>query len=144
MGKVIKQPHGGAIFQADKGETKNPNGRPRKGFKAFLHECREKGYEQVSLAEVVEAYQYLMGLPVSDVMAIAGDPLNEKRTNDTTNQHPALIRRVAAEMMGKRGQEMLKQVLDRAFGQSVEKSESETKMVMTTRYVLDDGTVLEL
>jgi len=144
MGKVIKQPHGGAIFQADKGETKNPNGRPRKGFKAFLHECREKGYEQVTLGEVVEAYTYLMGLPVSEVMAIAGDPLNEKEKGDATNEHPVVLRLVAAEMMGKRGQEMLKQVLDRAFGQSVEKSESETKMVMTTKYILDDGTILEL
>ena len=142
--KKVKQPHGGEVLQVEKGDVLNPNGRPRKGFKAFLHECREKGYEQVSLTEVVEAYQYLMGLPVSEVMAIAGDPLNEKRTNDTTNQHPALIRRVAAEMMGKRGQEMLKQVLDRAFGQSVEKSESETKMVMTTRYKLDDGSIMEL
>jgi len=144
MAKKVQQPHGGAISQAEKGESGNPNGRPRKGFKAFLHECREKGYEQVSLTEVVEAYQYLMGLPVSDVMAIAGDPLNEKRANDTTNQHPALIRRVAAEMMGKRGQEMLKQVLDRAFGQSVAKEESEVKMTTSTKYRLPDGTEIDL
>ena len=128
----------------EKGETVNPNGRPRKGFKAFLHECRERGYEQVTLGEVVEAYTYLMGLPVSEVMRIAGNPRIEKEKGDATNEHPVVLRLVAAEMMGKRGQEMLKQVLDRAFGQSVEKSESETKMVMTTKYILDDGTILEL
>lgn len=26
---IVKQPHGGAIFQAEKGQTKNPKGRPK-------------------------------------------------------------------------------------------------------------------
>ena len=142
--KKVQQPHGGAVRQFEKGESGNPKGRPRKGFSAFLHECREQGYEQATMGEVVEAFQYLMGLPVSEVMRIAGDPMREKQTGDTSNQYPALIRRVAAEMMGKRGQEMLKQVLDRAFGQSVAKEESEVKMVMSTKYCLDDGTIIEL
>ena len=142
--KKIPQPHGGAINRAEKGDVLNPTGPKPKGFKAFLHECREKGYEQVTLGEVVEAYTYLMGLPVSEVMRIAGNPRIEKEKGDATNEHPVVLRLVAAEMMGKRGQEMLKQVLDRAFGQSVEKSESETKMVMTTRYKLDDGSIMEL
>jgi len=50
----------------------------------------------------------------------------------------------AVEMMGKRGQEMLKQVLDRAFGQSVAKEESEVKMTTSTKYRLPDGTEIEL
>lgn len=142
--RKVKANNGGTLHIPEKGETNNPKGRPRKGFSAFLHECREQGYDQVTLGEVVEAYQYLMGLPVSEVMRIAGDPLREKQVGDTSNQYPALIRRVAAEMMGKRGQEMLKQVLDRAFGQSVAKEESEVNIKMSTKYCLDDGTIIEL
>lgn len=127
-----------------KGESGNPDGRPLKGFKAFLHECKGKGYEQVSQAEVVEAYTYLMGLPVADVMRIAGNPRTEKERGDNANQYPVVLRLVAAEMMGKRGQEMLKQVLDRAFGQSVAKEESEVKMTTSTKYRLPDGTEIDL
>ncbi len=144
MAKKIPQPHGGAVNRFEKGESGNPDGRPPKGFKAFLIECKEQGFEQVTLNEIIEAYQFLMNLPLLKVSQIAGDIATEKRSGDDSNKYPVVIRMVAAEMMGKRGQEMLKQVLDRAFGQSVEKSESETKMVMTTKYILDDGTILEL
>ena len=38
--KKIKQPHGGALLRLEKGETSNPNGRPRvpKTIKEFIKE----------------------------------------------------------------------------------------------------------
>lgn len=142
--KMVKGGRGGRIKRMDTGESGNPKGRPKKGFSAFIAECRAAGYEQVSLADVVEAYRFLMSLPVSEVFRIAGDPARERAAGDTSNEYPVIIRRVAAELMGKRGQEMLKQMLDRTDGMAAQKIEAEHTFNNTVRYKLPDGTEIEI
>lgn len=110
------QPHGGTLTRPDKGETANPNGRPPKGFRGFARYFKEQGYEEVSEAMVREAYMMLLDLPASEVLKIAGNPVTEFKQGDVANQAPAVLRMVAQQFFGKRGQEMLKQVMDRAFG----------------------------
>lgn len=113
--KKIKQPHGGAIVRAQKGETANPNGRPPKVFSAIVKQWKEAGYEPATATRVQEAYEYLLSLPMYQVLEIAGRP------NDKSNDLPALLRIVAKEMLGKRSKEMITEMLDRAHGKSKQK-----------------------
>lgn len=110
--KKVKQPHGGAIVHSEKGETGNPNGRPRKVFSSIVKQWKEAGYEPATATRVREAYEYLLSLPMYQVIEIAGKP------DDKSNDLPALLRIVAKEMLGKRSKEMLSEMLDRAHGKS--------------------------
>lgn len=53
---IIKQPHGGAIFQAQKGETKNPYGRPKqpRKLKEFIKELENEDDELIFPEEAIE------------------------------------------------------------------------------------------
>ena len=53
--KLEKQPHGGALVRAEKGETANPNGRPKK----FTTLMKEEGYK---LSEVNDSIQAIMAM----------------------------------------------------------------------------------
>jgi len=53
--KLEKQPHGGALVRAEKGETANPNGRPKK----FTTLMKEEGYK---LSEVNDSIQAIMSM----------------------------------------------------------------------------------
>jgi len=86
----------------------NP-GRKPKVFSALAKEFAEMGIEKASPHNVAEAYEYLLALPLSEVIKIAGNPKIE-------NDMPSLFRLAAKEMMGKRGIEILKEMLDRAHG----------------------------
>ena len=112
MGKIVKQPHGGAVYQASKGETRNPNGRPPKLVSYVIEELKDEGYTGVTKLDVKEAFEYLLNLPIDKVIEISGN------LKDKDNKYPALMRMVAKEMLGKRGQWMLRDMLDRAHGQS--------------------------
>jgi len=56
---IIKQPHGGAIFQAEKGQTKNPNGRPKqpRKLKEFIKELETEDDELLFPEEAIEIIQ---------------------------------------------------------------------------------------
>lgn len=95
---------------AEKGESGNPNGRPPKVFSAITRQWKEAGYEPATPARVREAYEYLLSLPLREVIDIAG------KKEDKTNDLPALLRIVAQEMLGKRGKEMIAEMLDRSHG----------------------------
>lgn len=78
-------------------------------FSALAKEFKERGIERATAATVEEAYQYLLALPLSEVIEISGSPKEE-------NDYPALLRIAAKEMIGKRGLDVLKEMLDRANG----------------------------
>ena len=125
-------PEGAIPFQP--GQTGNPSGRPKKGFAAFAAYCRGKGYEKATDKDIEEGFTLLMQLPLSEVMAIAGDFNSDRLPESTevkkpdTNEHPAILRMIAKEFTGKRGQEMLKQVLDRVFGTATNRQEINGKL----------------
>jgi len=141
--RKVKANNGGTLHIPEKGETANPKGRPKKSFSRFADEMRAKGYEGATDVQVREALQVLAALPMAEVMRIAGDPAKEKAAGDETNETPILIRRLAAELLGKRGQEMLKDLLSRIASLPAQKNEVEHTFTQTAKYTLPDGTIIE-
>lgn len=87
------------------------NGRKPKVFSQIAKEFQAAGIERATPEIVAEAYEYLLALPLSDILEISGNPKIE-------NDMPSLMRLAAKEMTGKRGIEILKEMLDRAHGKS--------------------------
>ena len=141
--RTVKGGRGGEIHIPEKGESGNPKGRPKSGVSAFVQEMKAAGYEPASPTDIVEAFQFLVGLPVHKVMEIAGNTMQERALGDTSNTYPVIVRLVAGQMLSKRGQEMLKQVLDRTMGQAAQKAEVEHTFTELAKFKLPDGTVIE-
>ena len=75
-----------------KGESGNPEGRPRKSFATINAELKEKGIEKLSKADLLDAYALIFNSTEDDLVEIAKDKntpyalkiiileLNDKRT----------------------------------------------------------------
>lgn len=87
-----------------KGESGNPNGRPKKLVSKVLDELKQEG-EQVSKSQVFDIYQIMISLTIPKLKEVAGD-----------ESKPALYRILAKEILGKKGFEAIEKMLDRANG----------------------------
>ena len=67
MATQVPARNGGTLTRPDKGETMNPNGRPRK----YVSQLKEQGYK---LAEVNDAIQALMSMDVEELKAVLENP----------------------------------------------------------------------
>jgi len=67
MAKRVKQAHGGELKILQKGETANPNGRPRK----YISQLREQGYK---LGEVNDCIQAIMSMSVDELKDVWDNP----------------------------------------------------------------------
>jgi len=56
-----------------KGESGNPNGRPRKSFAVINNQLREKGIEALSKTDLVEAYSLIFNSTEKDLKILAKD-----------------------------------------------------------------------
>lgn len=112
------EPKDGEATQFKKGESGNPYGRPVKVFSAIARDFRARGIEKATDAVVKEAFEYLLALPVSEILEMAGNPKVE-------NDMPSLLRLMAKDMMGKNGLAAIKEMLDRAHGKAIQKKEVE-------------------
>jgi hypothetical protein len=63
MEGLIKQKHGGALKPLKKGETANPNGRPRK----YICLLKEQGYK---LSEINDTIQAMMSMDEKELKAV--------------------------------------------------------------------------
>lgn len=118
----------------NKGESGNPQGRPKKVFSVIIAEMKDRGIEPATPSNVADIYQYLLALPLSEIIKIAGTPKEE-------NDLPAIMRIAAKELIGKRGLEIMKEMLDRANGKaktSLELSNPDGTMKQTI--IFSDGT----
>lgn len=98
--------------QFKKGQSGNPAGQPPKQLTLILKELKSKGYEEVKPVNVKEAYQLLLGLPMSEIIDIASD-----------ESKPIILQIVARELIGKNANFMLSEMLDRSQGKSTQKQE---------------------
>ena len=100
--------------------TYQPDNRGRKvrPFKDISAQFRKSGIEQATPDVVKDVFEWLLALPLSDILAISGNLKVE-------NEMPALYRMVANLMMGKQGLQMLQEMLNRAHGRPT------TKLAMT-------------
>lgn len=102
--KKEKQPHGGQLCRSEKGETGNPNGRPRRFVSTVIKELQDAGHEPVKPAQVVDVLEQLLNLDIKSVSEIANDDKN-----------PFFLRQVA-RLIIKDPQKALDFCLDRAHG----------------------------
>lgn len=86
-------------------------GRPVKVFSAIARDFRDRGIEKATDTVVKEAFEFLLALPVSEILELAGNPKVE-------NDMPSLLRLMAKDMMGKNGLAAIKEMLDRAHGKA--------------------------
>lgn len=114
--RKIKVNNGGTLVVAEKGESGNPNGRPRIIFTQLAEEWKKNGVQRATPARVVEAYEFLLGLTDAEIQEIADG-------NDETNKYPVIIRIAAKELTGNRRQDILERMLDRAHGKAVQRQE---------------------
>jgi predicted transcriptional regulator len=67
MARAIKQKHGGTLKVLQKGETANPNGRPKK----YVTLLKEQGYK---LSEVNDTIQTIMAMDLEELKAVWDNP----------------------------------------------------------------------
>jgi hypothetical protein len=67
MAKQVKQSHGGTLTRPAKGETMNPNGRPRK----FVSELRAQGYK---ISEVNDSIQVMLSMTIEELGEVWKNP----------------------------------------------------------------------
>jgi len=94
-----------------------PNaGRKPRVFSQIALEFRARGIERATPEAVAEAYEYLLALTMEEVNDIA---FGINQTDDL----PAIMSLAAQEMKGKRVMEIVKEMLDRAHGKSINRHE---------------------
>lgn len=91
-------------------------GRKPRVFSQIALEFKKRGIERATPEAVAEAYEYLLALTMQEVSDISFG-LNK------TDDFPAIMALAAQEMKGKRAIEIIKEMLDRAHGKSINRHE---------------------
>ena len=102
----------GIKTQFKKGQTGNPNGRPKKLVSSVIASLKEEGYEEVTSEHIKQAYQILIGLDKERITEIKND-----------KEQSMLFRVVSEAILEEKGFEIIEKMLDRAHGKATNKSE---------------------
>ena len=69
----VKQPHGGSIILAEKGESGNPNGRPKKVWKQMQDDIVDKYGIEMSDSEIKDIFKIMGKMNADGLKAMAED-----------------------------------------------------------------------
>jgi len=110
--EMIRQKHWGALVRPAKGETMNPNGRPRKLIALVNQELAKKWYAPATKADIEENYMSLLQLEEDELKLLLKD-----------TSKPMLIRILAKNLLWGKGFDIIEKMLDRGIGKAVQKNE---------------------
>lgn len=90
MAKQVPARNGGTLTRPDKGETMNPNGRPKKTYSQHIQDIKDKGYKP----PVKEEYREMLLL----LLAMSQEDLNKFQRE---KERPYWIRLLIADIKNK-------------------------------------------
>jgi len=91
----------------EKGETANPNGRPRKTINSVNKELEEQGIKPATANEIKDIYLRLINMEMAELKKLVEDL-----------KQPALIRIVGKKILSDKGFDIIDKMLDRAIGKA--------------------------
>ena len=89
----------------EKGETANPNGRPRKLISQVNKDLEEAGITPATPQQIKDIYLRLINMTIPEI---------EERVKDL--KQPALVRIVGKQILSNKGYEVIERMFDRAIG----------------------------
>lgn len=105
MAKQVPARNGGTLTRPDKGETMNPNGRPRKGISLINAELEKNGYKPATRQDIETTYLSMLQLAQAELAKYAG-----------AEKSPMLVRIIAKAILSKDGFSIIEKMLDRSIG----------------------------
>jgi len=110
--KKVTVRNGGTFNVAEKGETANPNGRPRKTINSVNKELEEQGIKPTTANEIKDIYLRLINMEMAELKKLVEDL-----------KQPALIRIVGKKILSDKGFDIIDKMLDRAIGKAQQQIE---------------------
>ena len=112
MGKKEGDNFKGNQVKFGSGQPTNLGGRKPNTLNAFVAKLKEEGYERASAKEVIDAYEYLLTLPMEKLNELANDP-----------KQMVIIKHLAFLLHSKdnkRAFDIMEKMLDRAHGKAAQ------------------------
>ena len=127
---AIKNEH---LNQFKKGESGNPDGRPRKSFSVVNEELKAKGVEPLTKSNLIDAYSLIFNSTEDDLKEIAQD----KNT-------PYALKLIINELNDKRTRsKAIADYRDYMFGKAMQSTDITSKgkeITSVTRTIIDEST----
>ena len=117
--REVKQKHGGMLKIPEKGETNNPNGRPKKSFTKLNDLLKKEGYEPLTKKALTDAYALILSLDETKITEIAED-----------QEQPLAIRLIISEMVEPQTRgKTISDIRDYLFGRATQEVKSNVTIV---------------
>tara|TARA_R110002096_G_scaffold390091_2_gene584517 strand:- start:2323 stop:2742 length:420 start_codon:yes stop_codon:yes gene_type:complete len=126
MAKKVKQAHGGALMRPEKGETMNPNGRPKKIENVLKDFFIEEHNLKLSKSQTQDIIKNILGRTRGELMELA--------KNDELPFWISLIARKAQRDFDRGSIHILDVLFDRVYGKPKEEVETIITDVKPTEF----------